>query len=92
MLWRIVRDGLAPHRGALSLLVVLQLVSTIASLYLPNLNAAIIEGVAKGGTREPQVVPDLVNLGDFSLQYFWPMPMLSMISRAAMEISAVSMP
>ena len=51
MLWRIVRDGLAPHRGALSLLVVLQLVSTIASLYLPNLNAAIIdEGVAKGDT------------------------------------------
>ena len=51
MLWRIVRDGLAPHRGALSLLVVLQLVSTIASLYLPNLNAAIIdEGVSKGDT------------------------------------------
>ena len=51
MLWRIVRDGLAPHRGALSLLVVLQLVSTIASLYLPNLNAAIIDdGVAKGDT------------------------------------------
>ncbi|MBK8757007.1 MAG: ABC transporter ATP-binding protein [Actinomycetales bacterium] len=51
MLWRIVRHGLAPHRGAISLLVVLQLVSTIASLYLPNLNAAIIdEGVAKGDT------------------------------------------
>ncbi len=51
MLWRIVRDGLAPHRGALSLIVVLQLVSTIASLYLPHLNAAIIDdGVAKGDT------------------------------------------
>jgi ATP-binding cassette subfamily B multidrug efflux pump len=52
MLWRIVRDGLAPHRGALSLLVVLQLVSTIASLYLPNLNATIIDegDRAKGDT------------------------------------------
>ena len=51
MLWRLIRSGLAPHRRALSVIVVLQLVSTIASLYLPNLNADIIDhGVAKGDT------------------------------------------
>ena len=51
MLWRLIRSGLAPHRRALSVIVVLQLVSTIASLYLPNLTADIIDhGVAKGDT------------------------------------------
>jgi ATP-binding cassette subfamily B multidrug efflux pump len=49
MLWRLIRSGLAPHRVAIGIVVVLQLASTIANLYLPNLNAAIIDdGVAKG--------------------------------------------
>ena len=44
-----IRTGPAPQ--GLSVIVVLQLVSTIASLYLPNLNADIIDhGVAKGDT------------------------------------------
>jgi ATP-binding cassette subfamily B protein len=42
---------LRPYAGNLSLVVVLQLIGTIASLYLPSLNADIIDnGVAKGDT------------------------------------------
>ncbi|MEI2766406.1 MAG: ABC transporter ATP-binding protein [Dermatophilaceae bacterium] len=51
MLWRLIRTGLAPYRGAVWTIVVLQLGSAIANLYLPHLNAAIIDdGVAKGDT------------------------------------------
>lgn len=49
MLVQILRRHLAPYRDRLAALVVLQLVGTIASLYLPALNADIIDdGVAKG--------------------------------------------
>jgi ATP-binding cassette subfamily B protein len=42
---------LRPYAGNLTLVVVLQLIGTIASLYLPSLNADIIDnGVAKGDT------------------------------------------
>ncbi len=51
MLLRIVRTYLAPYRGQLSVILVLQLTATIASLYLPSLNADIIDqGVARGDT------------------------------------------
>jgi ATP-binding cassette subfamily B multidrug efflux pump len=51
MLLRILRTHLRPYAGNLSLVVVLQLIGTIASLYLPSLNADIIDnGVAKGDT------------------------------------------
>jgi ATP-binding cassette subfamily B protein len=51
VLIRIIRDYLRPYRGMVALLVGLQLVGTIASLYLPSLNGKIIdEGVAKGDT------------------------------------------
>ncbi|KGN38110.1 ABC transporter ATP-binding protein [Knoellia subterranea] len=51
MLLRIMRDYLRPYRGALTVLVLLQLAGTIASLYLPSLNGKIIDdGVAKGDT------------------------------------------
>jgi ATP-binding cassette subfamily B multidrug efflux pump len=51
MLVRVLRTHLRPYAGNLSLVVVLQLVGTIASLYLPSLNADIIDnGVAKGDT------------------------------------------
>ena len=50
MLIRLLRRHLAPYTGKITLLV-LQLVGTIASLYLPSLNADIIdEGVANGDT------------------------------------------
>lgn len=49
MLPGLLRTYLAPYRSALAIVVVLQLVSTIASLYLPTLNADIIDhGVARG--------------------------------------------
>jgi ATP-binding cassette subfamily B multidrug efflux pump len=49
MLYRLVRDHLKPYAGMLAVLLVLQLVGTIASLYLPSLNGRIIdEGVATG--------------------------------------------
>ncbi|TCC47819.1 ABC transporter ATP-binding protein [Kribbella capetownensis] len=51
MLVRLLRTHLRPYVGNLSIVVALQLVGTIASLYLPSLNADIIDnGVAKGDT------------------------------------------
>jgi ATP-binding cassette subfamily B multidrug efflux pump len=51
MLLRLLRTHLRPYAGNLSMVVVLQLIGTIASLYLPSLNADIIDnGVAKGDT------------------------------------------
>ena len=51
MLARLLRDYLRPFRRALSAVVVLQLLGTIAALYLPSLNADIIDnGVSKGDT------------------------------------------
>ncbi|HET6985978.1 MAG TPA: ABC transporter ATP-binding protein [Kribbella sp.] len=51
MLVRVLRTNLRPYAGNLSLVVVLQLIGTIASLYLPTLNADIIDnGVSKGDT------------------------------------------
>ena len=46
-----LRSFLAPYRGLLMLMLMLSLVGTMASLYLPSLNAAIIDqGVARGDT------------------------------------------
>src|SRR5262245_17845557 len=51
MLLRLLRTYLAPYRGKLALVVVLQLASTIASLNLPSINGRIIDrGVATGDT------------------------------------------
>ncbi len=51
MLIGLLRTYLRPYAGPLIAVVVLQLLGTIASLYLPSLNAEIIDqGVAKGNT------------------------------------------
>jgi ATP-binding cassette, subfamily B, multidrug efflux pump len=51
MLIRLLRSFLTPYRRPLVGVLILTLVGTMAALYLPNLNAAIIdEGVAKGDT------------------------------------------
>jgi ATP-binding cassette subfamily B protein len=51
MLIRLLRSHLQPYKGEITLIVLLQFVSTIASLYLPSLNGEIIDdGVAKGDT------------------------------------------
>ncbi|MEV6274561.1 ABC transporter ATP-binding protein [Nocardia sp. NPDC051832] len=49
MLIRLLRTYLAPYRAQLAGVVVLQLISVIAMLYLPSLNADLIDnGVTKG--------------------------------------------
>lgn len=49
LLAKILRNYLAPYRGAVLFISILLLIQSIATLYLPNLNADIINyGVAKG--------------------------------------------
>jgi ATP-binding cassette, subfamily B, multidrug efflux pump len=51
MLIRLLRTYLQPYKRPIALVVLLQLVQTIATLYLPTLNADIIDnGVVKGDT------------------------------------------
>lgn len=51
MLWALLRTYTRPYRRLLAVVAVLQVVSTLASLYLPTINAAIIDdGVARGDT------------------------------------------
>jgi ATP-binding cassette subfamily B protein len=51
MLWRILRKYLQPYKREMVIVVFLQLAGTIASLYLPALNADIIDnGVVLGDT------------------------------------------
>jgi ATP-binding cassette subfamily B multidrug efflux pump len=51
MLIRLLRGHLAPYRGVIRVVVLLQLVQTVATLYLPTLNADIIDtGVVSGDT------------------------------------------
>ncbi len=51
MLWRMLRKYLKPYKREMLIVVVLQLVGTIASLSLPSLNADIIDnGVVLGDT------------------------------------------
>ncbi len=51
MLITLLRNHLAPYRTFIVILLVLQLVSTLASLYLPSLNGRIVdEGIAVGDT------------------------------------------
>ena len=49
MLIRLLRDRLGPYRNQLALVVLLQFVQTAATLYLPSINADIIDkGVIRG--------------------------------------------
>ena len=51
MLIRLVREYLQPYRPTLMIIVLLQFTGTVAALYLPSLNADIIDnGVATGNT------------------------------------------
>lgn len=51
MLLALLRRHVQPYRGLLAVVAGLQVISTLASLYLPTVNAAIIdEGVAVGDT------------------------------------------
>lgn len=49
MLWRLLRRYARPYRPLLAVVASLQVISTLATLYLPTVNAAIIDdGVAQG--------------------------------------------
>lgn len=51
MLLRLIRTHLAPYKRPIAVIVVLQLLGTLAMLYLPSLNAQIIDrGVVLGDT------------------------------------------
>jgi ABC-type multidrug transport system fused ATPase/permease subunit len=51
MVLALVRQYVRPYRWLVAVVMALQLISTLASLYLPTVNAAIIDdGVAKGDT------------------------------------------
>src|SRR6185437_10103349 len=51
MLLALLRQYIRPYRRLVAALMTLQLISTLATLYLPTVNAAIIDdGVAKGDT------------------------------------------
>jgi ATP-binding cassette, subfamily B, multidrug efflux pump len=53
MLLALLRQYVRPYRWLLTVVAVLQVISTLASLYLPTINAAIIDdGVAKGDTAK----------------------------------------
>jgi ATP-binding cassette subfamily B multidrug efflux pump len=52
VLTRLLRTFLQPYRRELTIVVVLQLIGTMAALYLPRLNADIIDlGIARGDTH-----------------------------------------
>ena len=52
MLWELLRRFTRPYRALLATVAGLQVVSTLATLYLPTVNAAIIDdGVARGDVR-----------------------------------------
>ncbi|WP_018177461.1 ABC transporter ATP-binding protein [Jongsikchunia kroppenstedtii] len=49
MLWWLVRTKLYPHRQSISLIIVFQVISVLCNLWLPSLNAAIIDdGLVRG--------------------------------------------
>ena len=62
MLFRLIARNVAPHKAQLIMIVVLQFLSTLATLYLPTLNADIIDdGVVKGN------IDLIMNLGGWML-------------------------
>lgn len=84
MLLALLRVHVQPYRGLLSVVAGLQVISTLASLYLPTVNAAIIdEGVAVGDTARI-VHLGLVMLGVTALQVVCAVGAVFFGSRASM--------
>lgn len=87
MLLALVRRYVQPYRGLLAVVAGLQVISTLASLYLPTVNAAIIdEGVAVGDTSRI-VHLGLVMLGVTALQVVCAVGAVFFGSRASMGFS-----
>ena len=80
----LLRQHVRPYRQLLAVVAILQVISTLASLYLPTVNAAIIDdGVAKGNT---DIIVELggVMLGVTALQVLCAVGAVYFGSRAAM--------
>ena len=83
MLLALVRRHVQPYRGLLAIVAALQVVSTLASRYLPTVNAAIIDdGVARGDTARIMQL-GLVMLGVTALQVVCAVGAVFFGSRAA---------
>jgi ATP-binding cassette subfamily B protein len=85
MLWALARRYVRPYRSLLAVVATLQVISSLASLYLPTVNATIIDdGVAKGDTGR---IIELggVMLGVTALQVVCSVGAVFFGSRAAMS-------
>ncbi|OKH67686.1 ABC transporter ATP-binding protein [Mycobacterium sp. SWH-M1] len=86
MLWGLLRRHTRPYRPLLAVVAGLQLVSTLATLYLPTVNAAIIDdGVAQGNLRRI-VELGAVMLGVTALQVACAVGAVYFGSRASMGV------
>ena len=86
MLWGLLRRHTRPYRPLLAVVAGLQLVSTLATLYLPTVNAAIIDdGVAQGNLRRI-VELGAVMLGVTALQVACAVGAVYYGSRASMGV------
>ena len=85
MLLRLLRTHLAPYKPWLAAIVVLQFTATVAMLYLPSLNADIIDqGVAVGDT-DYILRTGMVMLGVSLLQILCSVVAVACASRTAMS-------
>lgn len=86
MLWALLRRHVQPYRGLLATVATLQVISTLATLYLPTVNAAIIDdGVAQGDLRRI-VELGAVMLGVTALQVVCAVGAVYFGSRAALGV------
>ena len=86
MLWALLRRHVQPYRGPLAAVATLQVISTLATLYLPTVNAAIIDdGVAQGDLRRI-VELGAVMLGVTAVQVVCAVGAVYFGSRAAMGV------
>lgn len=83
MLLALVRHHVRPYRGLLAVVAVLQVVSTLASLYLPTVNATIIDDGVAAGDIGRIIDLGLVMLGVTALQVVCAVGAVFFGSRAA---------
>ena len=85
MLLRILRTHLAPYKQWLAVVVVLQFTSTVAMLYLPSLNADIIDDGIAVGDNDYILRVGMVMLGVSLLQVLCSVVAVSFAARTAMS-------
>ena len=86
MLLPLLRAYLRPYRRPIALIVLFQLVSTIASLYLPGLNAQIIDGGVVTGDTGYIVRTGVVMLGVTAVQIVCSIAAVYFGARTAMAL------